>query len=106
MVLGCYYMTKARPGDKGEGIVFSSMEQAMIAYDQQQVALHARVKVRVARHHGTGREVDGLKIIDTSMGRIIFNSIVPEGIPDSSTRFSPSGARPDHRVRFSTSPAT
>ncbi|MFA6233751.1 MAG: DNA-directed RNA polymerase subunit beta', partial [Bacteroidota bacterium] len=48
MVLGCYYITKALPGDKGEGMVFSSMDEAVIAFDQRRVGLHARVKVRVA----------------------------------------------------------
>ena len=69
IVLGCYYMTKAMPGDVGEGKLFSSIKEAIISYNNKKTGLHARVKVRV----------DG-KIIDTTMGRILFNQIVPEQI--------------------------
>ncbi|MBR9978570.1 MAG: DNA-directed RNA polymerase subunit beta' [Bacteroidetes bacterium] len=81
MVLGCYYITKALPGDKGEGMLFASMDDAMIAYDQGRVGLHARVKVRVPL---TGdRRVEGgprNEIVDTTLGRVLFSRIVPEDI--------------------------
>ncbi|MCI0597150.1 MAG: DNA-directed RNA polymerase subunit beta' [candidate division Zixibacteria bacterium] len=66
IVLGCYYLTKDRPGDRGEGMIFSSPDEALAAYHQGAVGLHARVKVR------TGGE-----LITTTPGRVIFNSIVP-----------------------------
>lgn len=69
MVLGLYYITKSKNGLKGEGMVFGSMIEARQAYDQGILAMHTRIKVRV----------DG-KIIDTTMGRVLFNEIVPEGV--------------------------
>jgi DNA-directed RNA polymerase subunit beta' len=82
IVLGCYYLTKAKPGDVGEGKVFSSIREAIIAYDHNCVGLHARVKVRVPVE-----EIDRTdggptsKLIETTMGRIVFNDTVPDGIP-------------------------
>ena len=67
IVLGCYYLTKYREGDKGEGTVFGSTEEAIIAYNSRPVGLHARVKVRVDS-----------QMIETTVGRIIFNQIVPK----------------------------
>lgn len=67
IVLGCYYLTKYKEGDKGEGTVFGSMEEAIIAYNSRAVGLHARVKVRVDS-----------EMIETTVGRIIFNQIVPK----------------------------
>jgi DNA-directed RNA polymerase subunit beta' len=78
IVLGCYYLTKALPGEKGEGHVFSSMDEAIIAHDQGTVGLHARVKVRIPLLTDiveTGKP--SLTMVDTTMGRIIFNRIVP-----------------------------
>ena len=78
MVLGCYYITKALPGDLGEGLVFSSMDEAVIAYDQKKVGLHARVKVRVASSlEDLEAGKPAKQIVDTTMGRILFNRIVP-----------------------------
>ncbi|MEQ9105392.1 MAG: DNA-directed RNA polymerase subunit beta' [Rhodothermales bacterium] len=70
MVLGLYYMTKSRAGLKGEGMRFGSMGEARQAFDQGRVDLHARVQVRLD---------DGAKI-DTTMGRILFNEIVPSAV--------------------------
>lgn len=67
IVLGCYYLTKYKEGDKGEGTVFGSMEEAIIAYNSRAVGLHARVKVRIDS-----------EMIETTVGRIIFNQIVPK----------------------------
>ena len=71
MVLGLYYMTKAMHGGKGDGMRFSSMAEVRQAYDQKIVELHARIKVRLS---------DG-NIIETTVGRVVFNEIVPEGVP-------------------------
>ncbi|PLX30339.1 MAG: DNA-directed RNA polymerase subunit beta' [Ignavibacteria bacterium] len=78
MVLGCYYITKALPGDEGEGMLFGSIDEAVIAFDQRRVGLHARVKVRVPL--ALDRLTEGgptQEIVDTTMGRILFNRIVP-----------------------------
>jgi DNA-directed RNA polymerase subunit beta' len=69
IVLGCYYLTKHAPNSLGEGMVFASPEEAIVAYNNGKVGLHAGIKVRV----------NG-EIIDTTMGRVIFNQIVPEEI--------------------------
>ncbi|MBW7888129.1 MAG: DNA-directed RNA polymerase subunit beta' [Bacteroidetes bacterium] len=66
-VLGCYYLTKSRNGAMGEGLVFSGPEELIIAYNENKVELHARIKIRW----------DG-KIIETTVGRVIFNQIVPK----------------------------
>jgi len=65
-VLGCYYLTKSRTGDTGEGLIFSSPGEVIVAYDHGKVGLHARIKVRI----------DG-KLEETTTGRVIFSEIVP-----------------------------
>ena len=67
IVLGCYYLTKYREGEKGEGIVFSSAEEVTTAYDNGIVGLHAKIKFR---YKG--------ELIETTTGRVLFNQIVPE----------------------------
>jgi DNA-directed RNA polymerase subunit beta' len=82
IVLGCYYLTKALIGDMGEGMLFSSMDEAVIAYDQKKVGLHARVKVRLLKPEH--KWIDGrptYEMRETTMGRILFNRIVPKGVP-------------------------
>jgi DNA-directed RNA polymerase subunit beta' len=65
-VLGCYYLTKSKAGDTGEGMIFSGVDEALIAYNHGRIGLHARIKVRI----------EG-KVVDTTTGRVIFNQIVP-----------------------------
>jgi DNA-directed RNA polymerase subunit beta' len=67
IVLGCYYLTKMREGDKGEGMQFPSTDEVIIAYDTGVVGLHAKIKVRI----------DG-QLVETTVGRVIFNQIVPK----------------------------
>ncbi|MDP3829758.1 MAG: DNA-directed RNA polymerase subunit beta', partial [Ignavibacteriaceae bacterium] len=67
IVLGCYYVTKKRDGDLGEGMSFSSPDEVIIAYNSRVIGLHALIKVRI----------DG-KPIETTTGRVIFNQIVPK----------------------------
>ena len=79
MVLGLYYISKGRKGTeenpvKGEGSVFYSSEEAIIAYNEQKVDLHAHVKVRASVREGNELKV---KLIETTLGRIIFNEITP-----------------------------
>ncbi|MGB9561636.1 MAG: DNA-directed RNA polymerase subunit beta', partial [bacterium] len=69
MVLGCYYLTKEKSGGKGEGKVFSSPKEAIIAYDQGIIELHSKIKVRI----------NG-KLIETTCGRVIFNEKVPHEV--------------------------
>ncbi len=78
MVLGLYYITKIRKGDKGEGSTFYGPEEARIAYNEGQVTLHAPVKVKVKDLDEHGNLVD--KILDTSVGRVLFNEFVPKEI--------------------------
>ncbi len=77
MVLGLYYITKERKGVKGEGLRFYSPEEAIIAYNEGAADLHAGVKVRIEDYDENGNKV--YKIIDTTIGRIIFNHYIPEG---------------------------
>jgi DNA-directed RNA polymerase subunit beta' len=70
LILGCYYLTKELKGDLGEGKIFSSPEEVLIAHTNRRVGMHAKIKVR---RNG--------EIITTTTGRIIFNQIVPEEIP-------------------------
>ncbi len=67
IVLGCYYLTKVMPGAKGEGMIFSNLEEVIIAYDNKVVDLHAKIKVKVSG-----------EFIETTTGRVIFNRIVPD----------------------------
>ncbi|NLT58336.1 MAG: DNA-directed RNA polymerase subunit beta' [Clostridiales bacterium] len=77
MVLGSYYLTLRREGRKGEGKVFSSPNEALLAYDNGEVELHSAVKVRVRR------VIDGAersKIIDCTVGQLIFNEPIPQDL--------------------------
>jgi DNA-directed RNA polymerase subunit beta' len=67
IVLGCYYLTKLKEGDLGEGMIFGSSEEVIVAYNNDVIGLHAKIKVRI----------NG-EMIETTTGRIIFNQIVPK----------------------------
>jgi DNA-directed RNA polymerase subunit beta' len=69
IILGCYYLTLEKPGARGEGKVFSTPTEAILAYEHGVVELHARVKVRLA---------PGTEPIETTVGRVIFNEAIPE----------------------------
>ncbi|MEG1564605.1 MAG: DNA-directed RNA polymerase subunit beta', partial [Bacteroides sp.] len=75
MVLGLYYITKLRTGSKGEGLTFYGPEEAMIAYNEGKVDIHAPVKVIVKDLDENGNIVDVMR--ETSVGRVIVNEIVP-----------------------------
>ncbi|MFO7275310.1 MAG: DNA-directed RNA polymerase subunit beta', partial [Bacillota bacterium] len=70
MVLGCFYLTLEREGARGEGRVFSSPDEVILAYQLKQVEVHARIKVRV-------ETPEGRKLLDTTVGRVIFNERIP-----------------------------
>ena len=72
MILGIRYLTLEKENVKGEGLCFSSPEEVITAYQDEEVDLHAKIKVRI-------KEGEETKIIDTTVGRVIFNEILPEG---------------------------
>ena len=82
MVLGLYYMTKARKGTKsilqGEGMTFYSPEEVEIAFNEQRVEKHAIIKVKVPVREKNG-EVHP-QVVETTVGRVLFNQAVPEGV--------------------------
>ena len=70
MVLGCYYLTKEKTGVKGEGKIFYDPIEVRIAYDADELDIHAKIKVRI----------DG-KLVDTTVGRVLLSDILPKGLP-------------------------
>jgi DNA-directed RNA polymerase subunit beta' len=78
MVLGLYYMTKPRAGARGEGMIFYSTEEVIIAHNEGVVDLHAIVKVKVEDVDENGEMFK--HIIETTVGRIIFNQSVPKSV--------------------------
>ena len=78
MVLGIYYLTQERPGAKGEGMVFKSVNEAILAYENQAVTLHSRIKARVHKTMADGTVKTG--IVESTVGRFIFNEIVPQDL--------------------------
>ncbi|MCL2383115.1 MAG: DNA-directed RNA polymerase subunit beta' [Oscillospiraceae bacterium] len=73
MILGCYYLTMQIDGEKGEGMHFKDEDEALLAYQNNDIGLHAKVKVR--------RTVDEeTKTIETTVGRLIFNNEVPQDL--------------------------
>ncbi|MBE6879144.1 MAG: DNA-directed RNA polymerase subunit beta' [Ruminococcaceae bacterium] len=77
MVLGSYYLTMINEGDKGEGMIFRDEDEALMAYTNGDVTLHAKVKVRRTA------EINGEKvsrIIETTVGRLIFNNPIPQDL--------------------------
>ena len=81
MVLGLYYMTKARKSTKkvpikGEGLTFYSVEEVHIAYNEKRIDLNAMIKIRAKDFNDAGELV--YQIIDTTVGRVLFNEVVPE----------------------------
>ena len=75
MVLGLYYITKLRPGAKGSGLIFYGPEEALIAFNEKRVDVHAPVKVMVDDVDENGLGVRHL--VETSVGRVIVNEIIP-----------------------------
>ena len=78
MVLGIYYLTQERPGVKGEGMAFKSVNEAILAYENKEVTLHSKVKVRMTRQMPDGTEKTG--IVESTVGRFIFNEIIPQDL--------------------------
>ncbi len=77
MVLGIYYLTLDKPGDKGEGKFFKSKNEAILAYENKVITLHAKIKVRMegivdGEHKAT--------VVETTLGRLLFNEIIPQDL--------------------------
>ena len=78
MVLGIYYLTQERPGAVGEGKVFKSVNEAILAYENKAVTLHSRVTVRVSKTNANGEVMNGN--VESTVGRFIFNEIMPQDL--------------------------
>ena len=78
MVLGIYYLTQERPGVKGEGMIFKSFNEALLAYENAAVTLHSRVKVRVSKKMPDGTVKTGT--VESTVGRFMFNEIIPQDL--------------------------
>jgi DNA-directed RNA polymerase subunit beta' len=85
VVMGCYYLTMTVPTAVGDDMHFSSMEEVEMAYAAGKVGTHARIKVRLPRYRALREELDNEKAygatIDTTVGRVIFNMVLPKGMP-------------------------
>ncbi|MBE6731863.1 MAG: DNA-directed RNA polymerase subunit beta', partial [Ruminococcaceae bacterium] len=77
MVLGSYYLTLDKDGEPGEGKVFRDMDEALMAYDAKAITLHSKIKVRRSLTID-GKTYEGL--VDTTMGRMIFNRPIPQDL--------------------------
>ena len=78
MVLGIYYLTQERPGSIGEGKAFKNVNEAILAYENGIIKLQSRIKVRVSKKLADGTELSD--IIESTMGRFIFNEILPQDL--------------------------
>ncbi len=70
VVLGCYYLSKEKKGVKSQGLIFSNPDEVITAYSDREADLHAKITLRI----------DG-KLIETTVGRVIFNQLLPENVP-------------------------
>ena len=82
MVLGIYYMSREKPNCKGEGMIFSDIEEVSKAYQSKLVDMHAKIKVRmkVTEHEGD-KLTEKTKIVETTTGRALISEILPKNIP-------------------------
>jgi len=78
MVLGIYYLTLQKPGDNGEGKFFKSVNEAILAYENGAISLHAMIKVRRTCLNAEG--VEESRIIESTVGRFIFNEIITQDL--------------------------
>ncbi|MFR9308386.1 MAG: DNA-directed RNA polymerase subunit beta', partial [Lachnospiraceae bacterium] len=78
MVLGIYYLTQQRDGEKGEGMCFKSPNEALLAYANHEVTLQSKIRVRISKTLADGRTLS--EVQDSSVGRILFNEIIPQDL--------------------------
>jgi DNA-directed RNA polymerase subunit beta' len=94
IVLGCYYLTRDKKGAKGEGRVFASLEEVLLALDAKEVTTQTPIKLRIqgdlidlTQEHDTqdvtraALQEDISRVVNTTVGRVIFNDSIPEGLP-------------------------
>jgi DNA-directed RNA polymerase subunit beta' len=94
IVLGCYYLTRDRAGSKGEGRLFASTDEVLLALDSHEVTTQTPIKLRVqsdlidlTQEHDTqdilraAVQADVRRVINTTVGRVIFNDSIPDGLP-------------------------
>ena len=77
MILGSYYLTMVKDGEPGEGKVFRDVDEATMAYDEGDITLHAKIKIRMTK------EVNGemvTELLETTLGRVIFNNPIPQDL--------------------------
>ncbi len=78
MVLGIYYLTQERPGALGEGKCFKNVNEAILAYENDSLTLHSRIKVRITKAMPGGEQISGN--VESTLGRFIFNEILPQDL--------------------------
>jgi DNA-directed RNA polymerase subunit beta' len=78
MVLGIYYLTQERPGAKGEGKYFRSISEAILAYENQELTLHSRIKIRTHKTMEDGEVITAN--VESTLGRFLFNEILPQDL--------------------------
>ncbi len=78
MVLGIYYLTLNKEGDKGEGKCFKSENEAILAYENKEITLHSKIRVRYQGVDADGNAIS--EVIDSTLGRLIFNEIIPQDL--------------------------
>ena len=85
IILGCYWLTRIKPGAKGEGKVFGSASEASLAYEFGELDMKALVKIPLSSIKGNkiskGKNKQALEFVETSVGRLIFNEALPEDFP-------------------------
>ena len=77
MVIGCHYLTLLDENARGAGRVFASMDEAEMAYHEQEISLHAPIRVRLTRTFGEKTE---RRLVDCTLGQLIFNSVIPQDL--------------------------
>ena len=95
MVLGIYYLTQERPGSKGEGKAFKSVNEAILAYENQAITLQTKIVVRQKKTMPDGTVIQGN--VHSTLGRLLFNEILPQDLGfvdrNHSRKRTPSGNR-------------
>ncbi len=85
VVMGCYYLTMTVPEAKGDDMIFSSPEEVEMAYAAGKIHTHAKIKVRLPKYRCMREDYEAKtgfgKIVDTTVGRVIFNMVLPKGMP-------------------------
>jgi len=85
VVMGCYYLTMMVPESTGDGMAFGSLNEVQMAYASGVVGTHAKIKARLPENRCLREDLDSKsgygKLIDTTVGRVVFNSVLPQGMP-------------------------